>query len=125
MLLAKLDWNSLQAGTYERLARKWKSPEMHRASNENHSIKWREKCAKRSFAGAFIAFSTPALANWWIVRSSDEKCLVVDTEPKGEDRGITKIGKDAYQTEEQAEADVKRLCKESNADSKHNGKDIQ
>jgi hypothetical protein len=89
---------------------------MHRASNENHSIKWREKCAKL-FAAAFIAFSTPALANWWIVRSSDKKCLVVDIEPKGEDRGITKIGKDAYQTEEQAEADVKRLCKEARAES--------
>jgi hypothetical protein len=49
------------------------------------------------------------LAEWWIVRSSDETCLVVDIEPKGQERGITKIGKDAYQTAEQAEADVKRL----------------
>ena len=31
----------------------------------------------------FIAtlIPTSAVADWWIVRSSDEKCLVVDTEP--------------------------------------------
>jgi len=31
-----------------------------------------------------IALSTPAIANWWIVRSSDGTCLVVDIEPKAE-----------------------------------------
>jgi hypothetical protein len=67
--------------------------------------------------------ASPALAAWWIVRSSDETCLVVDIEPKSEDKGITKIGKDAYQTAEEAEADVKRLCKESKTDSKHDSKD--
>ena len=53
-----------------------------------------------------------ALANWWIVRSSDQKCLVVDIEPTGKDKSITKVGKDVYQTAERAEADAKRLCKE-------------
>ena len=54
----------------------------------------------------------------------DETCLVVDSRrvrrealPRSEERGITKIGKDAYPTAQQAEADVKRLCKESKADS--------
>ena len=60
-----------------------------------------------------LAFADPARANWWIVRSSDEKCLVVDIEPTGNDKTVTKAGKDVYQTPEQAEADVKRLCKES------------
>jgi hypothetical protein len=60
-----------------------------------------------------LTFADPALANWWIVRAADEKCLVVDIEPSGKD--VTKVGKDAYQTREQAEADVKGLCKESNA----------
>jgi hypothetical protein len=60
-----------------------------------------------------LAFAEPALANWWIVRSSDEKCLVVDIEPSGNDKTVTKVGKDVYQTREQAEADAKRLCKES------------
>jgi SepF-like predicted cell division protein (DUF552 family) len=61
----------------------------------------------------FIAAPDPALANWWIVRASDGKCLVVDIEPTGKDKSVTKVGKDVYQTPDQAEADVKRLCKES------------
>ena len=56
-----------------------------------------------------LAFADPAFANWWIVRSADQKCLVVDIEPSGKD--VTKVGKDVYQTREQAEADVKGLCK--------------
>src|SRR5262249_29041401 len=32
-------------------------------------------------SGFFTA--SPAFANWWIVRSSDETCLVVDIEPSG------------------------------------------
>jgi hypothetical protein len=63
-----------------------------------------------------LAFADPARANWWIVRASDEKCLVVDIEPTGNDKTVTKVGKDVYQTPEQAEADVKRLCKESKAE---------
>ena len=62
-----------------------------------------------------LAFADPALANWWIVRAADEKCLVVDMEPSGNDKNVTKVGKDVYQTREQAEADVKKFCKESNA----------
>jgi hypothetical protein len=62
-----------------------------------------------------LAFADPALANWWIVRSSDKKCLVVDIEPTGNDKTVTKVGKDVYQTPQEAEADVKRLCKESKA----------
>ena len=59
-----------------------------------------------------IAFVDPVLANWWIVRAADGKCLVVDIEPSGNDKDITKVGKDVYQTREQAEADVKKVCKE-------------
>jgi uncharacterized protein DUF892 len=61
--------------------------------------------------GYSAATSTPAFANWWIVRSSDETCLIVDIEPTGNEKGITKIGKESYPTAEEAEADVKRLCK--------------
>jgi hypothetical protein len=56
------------------------------------------------------SFAGPAFADWWIVRSSDQECLVVDVEPT--DKSVTKIGKDPYQTQEQAEADAKQLCKE-------------
>ena len=58
----------------------------------------------------WIIFANPALASWWIVRASDEKCLVVDMEPKDNDKSVTKVGKDVYQTAEQAEVAVKRLC---------------
>ena len=59
-----------------------------------------------------FALSNPALANWWIVRASDKKCLVVDIEPTGKDKSVTKVGKEVYATREEAEADVKRLCKQ-------------
>ena len=57
-----------------------------------------------------LALPDPALANWWIVRASDKQCLVVDIEPTGKDKSVTRIGKMAYPTREEAEADVKRLC---------------
>jgi hypothetical protein len=60
-----------------------------------------------------LALADQALANWWIVRAADGKCLVVDIEPTANDKTVTKVGKDVYQTSEQAEADVKRLCQES------------
>jgi hypothetical protein len=50
-----------------------------------------------------------AFGAWWIVRSADEKCLVVDIEPTP-DKEVTRIGKDKYDSAEEAEADVKRLC---------------
>jgi hypothetical protein len=59
-----------------------------------------------------VAACDTAFANWWIVRASDGTCLVVDIEPTGKDKGVSKIGKEVYQTPDQAEADVKRLCKE-------------
>jgi hypothetical protein len=73
-------------------------------------------CRFLLIAVLLLAFADPALANWWIVRASDEKCLVVDIEPSGNDKTVTKVGKDVYQTQEQAEADAKRLCKESKAE---------
>ncbi len=39
-------------------------------------------------------------------------CLVVDMQPTGNDKTVTKLGKEVYQTREEAEADVKRLCKD-------------
>jgi len=60
-----------------------------------------------------VVVANTALANWWIVRASDGKCVVVDIEPTGKDKDVTRVGKDVYQTPDQAEVDVKRLCKES------------
>jgi hypothetical protein len=60
----------------------------------------------------FFAALTPTsvFADWWIVRASDEKCLVVDIEPTP-GNNATKIGKDRYSSVAEAEADVKQLCK--------------
>jgi len=60
--------------------------------------------------GALLGLPDPALE--WIVRASDKQCLVVDIEPTGKDKNVTKIGKEVYPTREEAEADVKRLCKQ-------------
>jgi len=72
---------------------------------------------RRVFAGIAVVlmFSTTnsALANWWLVRSSDGKCLVVDIEPTDKDKNVTKIGKAVYQSTAQAELDAKRLCKDA------------
>jgi hypothetical protein len=57
-----------------------------------------------------FAFAHPAIANWWIVRAADGKCLVVDVEPSGND--VAKVGKDVYRTQQEAEAMLKNLCKE-------------
>jgi hypothetical protein len=60
-----------------------------------------------------IVAPVPALASWWVVRSADESCLVVDLEPIPGNEDITRRGKGTYQTAEEAEADLKRLCPES------------
>ena len=58
-----------------------------------------------------LALPDLALANWRIVRASDKQCLVVDIEPTGKDESVTRIGRMVYPTREEAEAEVKRLCK--------------
>ena len=72
----------------------------------SHRVLW--------IAVLFAAIVITALANWWIVRASDGTCLVVDIEPTGKDKAVTKIGKDSYQTPEQAEADVNVFVKNPN-----------
>jgi len=64
-----------------------------------------------------LTFSAPnaTLASWWLVRSSDGKCLVVDIEPTGKNQNVTKIGKGVYQSANEAEADAKRLLQRCKA----------
>ena len=40
-----------------------------------------------------LAIPDPALANWWIVRASDKKCLVVDIEPTGKDKSVLRLAR--------------------------------
>ena len=65
-----------------------------------------------------VADANSALVSWWLVRSSDGKCLVVDIEPTDKDKNVTKIGKDVYQSADQAEADAKRICTEAKPQDK-------
>jgi hypothetical protein len=65
-------------------------------------------------------FVRPALADWWIVRSADGVCLVVDIQPTGKDPTVTKVGKDSYPTEAEANVDLKRLCQEPKVPTKPN-----
>jgi hypothetical protein len=65
-----------------------------------------------------FADANSALASWWLVRSSDGKCLVVDIEPTDKDKNVTKIGKDVYPSADQAEADAKRICTEAKPQDK-------
>jgi hypothetical protein len=60
-----------------------------------------------------LSAADSAMAGWWLVRSSDDKCLVVDIEPTGKDKNVTKIGKDMYHSADEAEVDAKRLCKDA------------
>ena len=46
----------------------------------------------------------------------------MDIELTGKDKTVTKVGKDYYQTPDHAEADVKRLCKESKSGDQPAGK---
>jgi hypothetical protein len=62
-----------------------------------------------------LSVASSALADWWVIRSSDGKCLVVDIEPTGNNKDVTKIGKAAYPSADQAEADAKRLCRDQPA----------
>ena len=71
---------------------------------------FRSQMAATSLLLIAALMPTSVVADWWIVRSSDEKCLVVDTEPTP-GKNATKIGKDRYSSVEEAEADVKSLCK--------------
>ncbi len=64
-----------------------------------------------------LIVSDPALAEWWIVRSSDETCLVVDIEPTPGEKGVTRLGKESYPTAADAEADLKRICPDAKAGS--------
>ncbi len=58
-----------------------------------------------------FAISTPALAaEYFVVRGPDKKCKVVETRPT--DKTITIVGDRAYVSREEAESQVKVVCKD-------------
>jgi hypothetical protein len=62
-------------------------------------------------AALVLGFSVPAMAakNFYIVRGADKKCHVVDTAPTS--TTVTRVGKNTYVTQEEAEADMAVVCK--------------
>ena len=62
------------------------------------------------FAAAVVALATPALAaEWFIVRGPDKQCRVVETRPT--EKTITVIGDRAYVKREEADRQLKVVCK--------------
>jgi hypothetical protein len=58
-----------------------------------------------------FAISTPALAaEYFVVRGPDKKCKVVETRPT--DKTIVVVGDRAYVSRQEAEAQVKVVCKD-------------
>jgi hypothetical protein len=59
-------------------------------------------------AGALVV-ATPAFAEWFIVRGPDKACRVVEKRPM--DKSIVVIGDKAYVTRDEAEKQVKIVCR--------------
>ena len=53
---------------------------------------------------------SPALADFYIVRGPDKSCKIVETRPT--DKTVTVIGDKAYVTRDEAEKQVKMVCKD-------------
>ena len=62
--------------------------------------------------GVVAGAAIPALAakEYFVVRGPDEKCKVVETHPT--EKTIVVVGDKAYVTRDEAEAQVKVVCKE-------------
>lgn len=59
--------------------------------------------------GALVVAS-PAFADWFIIRGPDRQCRVVEKRPT--DKTIVIIGDKAYVTRDEAERQVKIVCRE-------------
>jgi hypothetical protein len=60
-------------------------------------------------AGA-LTVASPAFADWYIVRGPDKQCRIVETRPT--DKTTVVIGGKAYVTRDEAERQVKIVCRE-------------
>lgn len=60
-------------------------------------------------AGA-LTVASPAFAEWFIVRGPDKQCRVVEKRPT--DKTIVVIGDKAYVTRDEADEQVKIVCRE-------------
>lgn len=60
-------------------------------------------------AGTLVVAS-PAFADWFIVRGPDKQCRIVEKRPT--DKTMVVIGDKAYVTRDEAERQVKVVCRE-------------
>ena len=61
--------------------------------------------------GVVVGVAAPALAaEYYVVRGPDKKCKVVETRPV--DKTVVVVGDKVYVTRQEAEAQVKVVCKE-------------
>ena len=60
-----------------------------------------------------ILFTGHAVARkgFWIVKGPEQNCTIVETEPAPTQTAIEKLGKSRYDTREEAEDDLDRVCR--------------
>lgn len=61
--------------------------------------------------GALSNGQAMAEKRFWIVKGPELNCTIVETEPKPTQTAIEKLGKSSYDTREEAEADLDRVCR--------------
>ena len=64
-------------------------------------------------AGALIAFSAPAFADWYIVHGPDRHCRVVERYVPGEEHTIVRVGPLSFGSREEAEREVRTVCRDN------------
>ncbi len=73
-------------------------------------------------AGAFMFFATPALADWYIVHGPDRHCRVVERYVPGEERDIVRVGPLRFGTRNEAEREVRTVCRDNGYYREEQGK---
>ena len=58
------------------------------------------------FAGAAVA----AQNQFFIVQDKDKNCRIIESKPDVADKQTIQVGKEVYQTREEAEVDIKVIC---------------
>ena len=58
------------------------------------------------FAGAAVA----AQNQFFIVQDKDKNCGIIESKPDVSDKQTIQVGKQVYQTREEAEVDIKVIC---------------
>jgi hypothetical protein len=64
-------------------------------------------------AGMLVAFAAPAFADYYIVHGPDRQCRVVERYVQGEDRDIVRVGPLRFGTRDEAERQVRVVCRDN------------